>query len=171
MILGHPGATRMRLTIQTRYYNPILRKEIDDFACNACQRMKRSGPGYGLLLEQDVLTVLWAEVAVDLIGLWTVKIRGKTTWEVFALTIIDTASNLVELVQIKIKMSENVARRFHNTWLVRYPQPECVIHDNGREFTGQEFQGLLYNLGIKPSGTTLKIHSQMQFASECIRQL
>ena len=54
MIFRHPGATRMHLTIQTRYYHPILRKEIDDFACNACQKMKRSGPGYGLLPEQDV---------------------------------------------------------------------------------------------------------------------
>ena len=31
-----------------------------------------------------------------------------------------------------------------------------MIHNNGREFTGQEFQRLLYNLGIKPSGTTVK---------------
>ena len=98
----------------------------------------------------------WDEVSVDLIGLWTVKIRGKTTREVFALTIIDTTSNLVELVQIENKTLENVARRFHNTWLARYPQPERVIHNNGREFTGQEFQGLLYNLGIKPAGITIK---------------
>ena len=51
MILGHPGATRMRLTIQTRYYHPKLRKEIDDFACDACQKMKRPGLGYVLLPE------------------------------------------------------------------------------------------------------------------------
>ena len=84
------------------------------------------------------------------------KIRSKTTQEVFALTIIDTASNLVELVRIKSKTSENVARRFHNTWLARYPRLERVIHANGGEFTGQEFQGLLYNLGFKPSRTTVK---------------
>jgi len=99
----------------------MLRKEIYDFACNACQKMKRPGPGYGLLPERDIGIVPWAEVAVDLIGPWTMKIRGKTTREVFALTIIDTALNLVELVQIKSKTSENVARRFHNTWLGRYP--------------------------------------------------
>ena len=64
--------------------------------------------------------------------------------------------NLVELVQIENKTSENIARRFHNTWLARYPQPERVIHNNGGEFTGQEFQGLLYDLGIQPSGTTVK---------------
>ena len=45
-ILGHPGATRMSLTIQTRYYHPMLRKEIDDFACDACQKMKKPGLGY-----------------------------------------------------------------------------------------------------------------------------
>ena len=64
--------------------------------------------------------VPWDEVAVDLIGQWTVKIIGKTTQEVFALTIIDTASNLVELVQIDNKSSEHFLRRFHNTWLARY---------------------------------------------------
>ena len=96
-----------------------------------------------MLAEQDVVTVPWAEIAVDLVWPWTVKIRGKTTQEVFALTIIDTASNLVELVQIESKMSENVARRFHNTWLARYPQPERVIHNNEGEFTEQEFHELL----------------------------
>ena len=58
----------MRLTIQTRYYHPMLRKEIDDFACNACQKMKLPGLGYGPLPEQDVGIVPWAEVAADLIG-------------------------------------------------------------------------------------------------------
>ena len=76
-ILGHQGVTRMHLIIQTRYYHPMLRKEIDDFACNACQNMKWSGTGFGLLPEWDVGIVPWAEVAVDLIGPWTVKIRGK----------------------------------------------------------------------------------------------
>ena len=74
----------------------------------------------------------------------------------FALTITDTASNLVKFVQIDNKSSENIAKRFHNTWLARYHQSEHVIHENGGEFTGQEFQGLLNNLGIKPSGTTVK---------------
>ena len=54
------------------------------------------------------------------------------------------------------KKSENIAMRFCNTCLARYPQTERVIQDNGREFTGQEFQGILYNLGMKSSGTTAK---------------
>ena len=69
----------MHLTIQTIYHHPMLRKDIDDFACNACQKMKRPVPVYGLLPEQDVRIVPCAEVSVDLIGPWTVKIRGKTS--------------------------------------------------------------------------------------------
>ena len=68
----------MRLTIQTRYYHPMLRKEIDDFACDACQKMKRPGPGYGPLPERHVGIVPCAEVAVDLIGPRIMNIRGKT---------------------------------------------------------------------------------------------
>ena len=53
---------------QTRYYHPNLKKEIDDFACDACHKMKQPGPGYGILPEQDVGIVPWAEVTVDLLG-------------------------------------------------------------------------------------------------------
>ena len=66
-ILRNPGATRMCLTIQTRYYHHMLRKEIDDFACDACQKMKQPIPGYGLIPEQDVGIVPWTEVVVVLI--------------------------------------------------------------------------------------------------------
>ena len=95
MILGYPGATRMCLMMQTRYYHPTLRKRIEDFACKTCQRMKQPGLRFGLLPEWHVGSVTREEIAVDLIGLWTVKIRGTTTQEFFALEIIDTASNLV----------------------------------------------------------------------------
>ena len=44
----------MRQTIQKRHYHPLLKKEIDEFACNACQKIKQPGPNYGLLPEQDV---------------------------------------------------------------------------------------------------------------------
>ena len=59
--------------------------------------------------------VQWEEVTVNLIGPWTMKIRGGTTCEVFALTIIDTTSNLEKLVQIDNKSAESIARRFYNT--------------------------------------------------------
>ena len=55
----------------------MLKKEIDDFACNACKKMKQPGLSYGFLPEQDNGISPWDEVAVDLIGPWTVKMKAK----------------------------------------------------------------------------------------------
>jgi hypothetical protein len=49
------------------------------------------------------------ECAVDLIGPWTIQVRDKP-FEFNALTMIDTVSNLVELVQIDDKTSAHIAK-------------------------------------------------------------
>lgn len=53
-----------------------------------------------------------------------------------ALTIIETVTNLLEIIWIKNKISENVAQQFLNYWLTYYPRPFRVVHDNGGEFIG-----------------------------------
>ena len=70
-ILGHPGNKRMRLTLQARYYHPELRRHIDRFSCEACQRHKLDGRGFGLLPERSISSEQpWQNVAIDLIGPW-----------------------------------------------------------------------------------------------------
>ncbi len=138
---------------------------IDHFACDECQQAKSSGPGHGLLPNQDIAGAPWEEVAVDLIGPWPVATPHDTV-EFFALTCIDTTTNLVEIAHIFKKSSDHVATPFEHTWLSRYPKPIHIIHDNGGEFTGFAFQHLLQLLNIKPVPTTNK---NPPFASECIR--
>jgi hypothetical protein len=53
------------------------------------------------------------ECAVDLIGPWTIQVRGNPC-EFNALTAIDTVTNLVELVRIDDKTSDNVTRIHRN---------------------------------------------------------
>jgi hypothetical protein len=57
---------------------------------------------------------------MDLIGPWTVQVRGNTN-EFEALSIIDTVTNLVKLIRIDDKKSQTVARKFVQCWLTRYP--------------------------------------------------
>ena len=85
-----------------------MRKYIDPFNCDYCQRNKLEGRGYGLLPEREVRSIPFEECAVDLIGPWIVQVRGNP-YEFSALTAIDTV-NLVELVRIDDKPSDNVAR-------------------------------------------------------------
>ena len=82
----------------------------------------------------------WGEVAIDRIGLWTVKVHNRKV-ELNALTCIDTASNLVELIRIDNKTSHH------------------IVHDKGGEFIGGTFQWLLHSFDIKDVQSAAKIHN------------
>ena len=84
-----------------------------------------------------------------------VQVRGNP-YEFDALTVIDTVTNLVELIRVDDKTSGNVARKYAQCWLSRYPWPQRCVHDPGGEFTGIEFQTLLENCHIKDACTSAK---------------
>jgi len=105
------------------------------------------------------------ECAVDLVGPWVVKVRGNLN-EFSALTVIDTVTNLVELVKKDDKMSDNVTRKYAQCWLAPYPWPQRCIHDPGGEFTGIKFQTLLEKCHIKDACTSAK---KMQSNAMCER--
>ena len=92
---------------------------------------------------------------MDLIGPWIVQVRGNP-YEFFALTAIDTVTNLVELIRVHEKNSETIARKYAQCWLSHYPWPQRCVHDPGGEFTGPEFQTLLENCHIKDVCTSTK---------------
>ena len=154
-IMGHPGEKRLRQTLEQRYYHSKLRYTIDRYKCKHCQRHKLPGKGYGLLPEREMRIAPWEEVAIDLIGPWTIKVNGKMV-EFNALTCIDTASNLVELIRIDNKTAEHVRSKFIQSWLCRYPRPLRCVHDKGGEFIGGEFTWLLHLFNVKDVRSTSK---------------
>jgi hypothetical protein len=87
-------------------------------------------------------------IAVDLIGPWIIQVCNKP-YEFNALTVIDTVTNLVELVRIDEKTLAHMARKYSLVWSSRYPWPECCVHNNGGEFVGPKFQFLLQGCRIK----------------------
>ena len=97
----------------------------------------------------------WEEVAVDLIGPWKVKVNGRVC-EFNALTCIDTASKLVELIRIDNKTDDHIRAKFEQAWLSRYPRPSRCVHDKGGEFIGSDFQWLLTMFNIKDVSSTSK---------------
>jgi hypothetical protein len=128
---------------------------VDNLNCDFCQRNKLDGKGYGFLPEHEVHSILFEECAVDLIGPWTVQVCGRP-YKFKALTVIDTVTNLVELVRIEKKNSDHIMQKFAQCWLTCYPWPQPCIHDPGEEFTGPEFQTLLQNCHIRDVCTTAK---------------
>ncbi len=133
-----------------------------------CQRDKLDGKGYGFPPEHKIHLIPFEECATDLIGPWTVQVHGNP-YKFEALSVIDTVTNLVELIRIDDKRSKTVARKFAQCWLTRYPWPQRCVHDPGTEFTGPEFQMLLQNCHIRDVCTTAK-NPQSNAVCERMRQ-
>ena len=106
-----------------------------------------------MLAPREVRLAPWTEVAVDLIGPWTIVI-SNTEYEFNALTSIDTTINSLEMSRVDEKTASHIRDKFEQYWLSRYPWPERCVHDNGGEFTGFEFQQLLSRCHINDVATT-----------------
>jgi hypothetical protein len=104
----------MRLTLQTRYHHRDLPRLVDHFNCEACQKQKLDGRGFGLLPQRTITEQPWQDVAIDLIDPWKIPINNRT-YEFNALTCIDMVTNLTELVRIDNKTAEHVRRNSNCT--------------------------------------------------------
>ena len=60
-VTGHPGSKRLNDLISKRYYHRDLRRHIENFNCDHCQRNKLNGKGYGLLPEHEVQSIPFEE--------------------------------------------------------------------------------------------------------------
>ena len=125
------------------FFNKKLKSQVEATVsmCDACQRFKNHGRGLGELALRELP--------------WTLKVAGQEL-RFLALTIIDTVTNLIELVHIHAPNAAHIALLFENTWLVRYPRPSHCIHDEGGEFTGYAFQQMLLQNGIHDHCTTAR---------------
>ena len=60
-VLNHTGMTKMRLTMERNLWNPTMRRRIEEIVghCDACQRYKQAGKGYGELPPREAEAVPW----------------------------------------------------------------------------------------------------------------
>ena len=157
LALSHVGGSRLYDTTRMHFYNPKLKARIEDIVqrCDVCQRQKLTGRGHGETAPREAALLPWSNIAVDLIGPWTVEIgKEKVTYN--ALTIIDMVTNLVEVVRIENKTAAHIGLLFEIHWLSQYPLPNNVIYDQGGEFVGYHFQEVLRRHNIHPHPISAK---------------
>ena len=152
-MLQHAGMENLYLTMARHFYAPGLKARVQEVVknCSDCQRFKTTGIGYGHLAARETNVAPWFEVAIDTIGPWEIPIqRGNNALcKFYALTIIDTVTNLAELIRVPNTSARAAAAAFETGWLLRYPRPVRLIHDQGTEFMGEDFQALLRQWGIR----------------------
>jgi hypothetical protein len=69
--------------------------------------------GHGETAPREAGLLLWSEVAMEMIGPWTIEV-GDRKEKFSTLTIIDLVTNLVEIVCVTNKTSATVAAHFVN---------------------------------------------------------
>ncbi|KAG7372183.1 integrase core domain containing protein [Nitzschia inconspicua] len=120
-----------------------------------CQKNKRGWKTYGQLAPREAVLLPWQEIHCDSIGPWKIDLRARNI-EFKAMTIIDPATNLIEIQPLLNGIAIEAADVVEDTWIARYPRPVRCITDNGPEF-GQEFRDRLEkNLGIKVRSSTAR---------------
>ncbi|CAB9499057.1 Inherit from COG: Retrotransposon protein [Seminavis robusta] len=129
------GMDRLEQTIKTHFYHRGIRDEVRKQIeqCEACAKNKRARRAYEESAPRDATAMPWQEVHCDTIGPWTIELRQRTlTFN--AMTMVDPCTNLLEIVPIMRRTSEEGARVVEDTWFARYPRPKKVVTDNGPEF-------------------------------------
>ena len=145
------GITCLQETLHFNSYHPRLlaevRRQVSHY--DICQCMKCGSRQYGLLALCEAKSAQWSDVATECIGPWVVELHGGCDYSLHALTMINITTNLLEIEPIVMQTEAECARAFENGWLLHYPRPVCVIHNQGSEFMGSAFQDLLHRVGIK----------------------
>ena len=107
------------------FYHSNLRMRIESLvkSCDACQHFKLPGKGYGELPPSEAQLAPWQEIAVDLIGPWSINVN-EVNLILNALSIINTVTNLAKLIRISSRSAAHVSLQLENTWLLHYPRPQ-----------------------------------------------
>ena len=148
----------MTNTISKNFVFSNFHRQISEYCktCDVCQRIGLHTPRLGQLPLKDLETIPWEEVQTDLCGPWEFKVTPRMKFSFHLLTTIDPFTGLVVMEPITNKTCSHVTTAFYNSWISEYPLPMRCIHDNGGEFTSQEFKDLLEYYGIKDVTTTVK---------------
>ena len=156
--LVHPGETRTTLTIGQHFTWEGLRQTVHKVCsvCDRCQRTKKSSVKYGKLQEKEAEIVPWETLCVDMIGPYQIKRKGKTTLELWAVTMIDPATSWFEIAAVKTKRADVVSNVIEQTWLSRYPWPQKVITDRGTEFMAEFLTMMQEDYGVKKKPITAR---------------
>ena len=155
-VLHHAGTENLKRSLNAVFWHPHMNKAVEERVhfCPICQQLKLSGRGYGEMPPREAKAQPWHEVAVDTIGPWTVSIQGQEV-RFYAVTLVDTVTNLVELVRIDTPSARNAATATETGWLFRYPRPVRMVHDQGPEYNGMEFSNLMNQYGIEDVPTSV----------------
>ena len=152
--LAHsPGMDRLEALVRRTFFHPKICDAVRSIVsnCPISPMVRTTYKPYGALAPHDAPIAPWSEVHVNCIGPWKVQVPSSKPIHFYALTCINPVTNLIEIIRFEgPPTAKKVKSLFENHWLACYPRPLRIVHDNGSEFLGHDFQFPLDYAGIKP---------------------
>lgn len=144
---GHQGIAKTIARIARRYYWPGMFRDTARFvrSCSVCRRFKgepRKLPGK---MQPSRNCIPWETVSTDLVGPLPRSSKGNCYIVVFQ----DRFTKWVHCRAIRKATAKAVSQALYEDILMRFGCPRVVISDNGTQYTGKMFRGLLKDLGIQ----------------------
>lgn len=150
--LGHPGISSLTHSLSELFPGQISKQQVSSAIgpCPECQFSKHSTQNYGILSGKIISPDPWLHIALDLYGPIDWKKNGQ---KVYILSMIDQCTRWCEFHTLRSISASKVSEAFLNSWLNRYPLPQKVITDNGKQFTSKIFKELLMRYNNKHQAT------------------
>jgi len=147
----HPGKVRTTLSIKQHFYWKNMKDDIERLCktCPTCQRNKRTTQKWGHVPPKKAEYHPWDQVCVNTIGPYTIHRDGMKPLVIQCLTAIDPATGWIEVFPIENKRADSLANLFEIEWLCRYPWPQVMTLDNGKEFMKEFAETIKSDYGIK----------------------
>ncbi len=165
---GHPGMSRMKLTICSRFYWPCMRKDVKNWVtcCQPCAMAKRGPRRQRAPLQQELNGALFGHVVFDVIGPLPINVNGNR----FILTMIDYFSKWAEAYALPNLKAETVADCIVKRWIAHHGILIRIHSDNAPKFRGHVITQLKKILSMK--GTfMMPYRPQSHGLCECMNQM
>ena len=145
-LTGHGGVDKTRAVLKELFWKPGLAKDIADTLdmCIPCKQRKKPS-----LQDGEYVPILSARSPGEMVymDLMSISVMGKEG-ERYVLSILDSFTRYVQLHPIKDKKMSTVSDVLVNHWISEMGNPDTVVTDQGKEFTGDVFQKTLKSRGI-----------------------
>ena len=150
---GHLGVRRTLDKIQTNFFWPRMRSEVERYcrSCDVCQRTSQKGKVGKVPLERlPIIQTPFKRVGVDIVGpIYPASERGYR----YILTMVDHGSRYPEAVPMKNIQAETVAEALVDMFS-RVGLPEEILSDLGTQFVAEVMNETCRLLRIRQITTT-----------------
>jgi len=149
---GHLGVTKTLAKVQSRFYWPGQRKDVEDW-CRTCTRCaSRKSPTHPnhAPLQSELTGTPMQRVAMDILG----PLPETDRHNMYILVISDYFTKWSEAIPLPNICAETVAREFVHRFVCQFGAPDSLHTDQGKNFDSMLIKEVCRLLGIDKTRTT-----------------